>query len=121
MHINSDSTEHRWGQRCPVDVRVSFRAPLIGGWGRIRNVSLSGAYIETAARPPQLERLTMDLEWSREGRTERSVLSAWIVRRDEHGFGVEWTEFAPWPVPALLSGDPAMRAQPAVEGFRLAG
>jgi len=121
MQVASDCMEHRWGQRCPVDMRVGFSAPVIGGWGRMRNVSLSGAYLETAARPPQSQRLTMELEWNREGRTERCVLTAWIVRRDDRGLGVEWCEFAPWPVPVLVTREPATRAQSAGDGFRLAG
>jgi len=117
--------EHRWGSRCPLDLAVRFSAPTIGGWGRVRNLSLSGAYIETAARFPLAQHLLIEMEWKCDGRIEWRSLGAWVVRSDHRGLAVEWTEFAPWPVAALFAGEPAARNPEAAvsefDDFRLTG
>jgi len=117
--------EHRWGHRRPLDLAARFSAPTLGGWGRVRNVSLSGAYIETAARLAVAQHLFIEIKWQRDGKTEWSLLSAWVVRRDDRGLGVEWTEFAPWPVPALFTEEPGAKdlrtEAPELRDFRLVG
>ena len=99
--------EHRWGHRVPLDFPVQvFLNPGPKLIGRIRNVSVSGAFIGTTDRfalwvpleiallppnglPPALERV-----------------SAHVTRRTRDGIGIEWCELAPAPVRLLLADAP---------------
>jgi hypothetical protein len=96
--------EHRWGKRIEVDVPVTLR--LASGElvpGRIANVSLSGAFIRAQPRLPWLGRLAVQLKvedlWEGKPRT----VWAHIVRQGHGGAGVEWAEFAPAAVCALVA------------------
>jgi PilZ domain len=83
--------EHRWGGRKLIDVPVRFMAlPATIGTGRIINVSMTGAFLETRAelRPMAMLRLEM-IDPGRCGR-----LTASVVRHSELGVGLEWCEAA---------------------------
>jgi hypothetical protein len=85
--------EHRWGSRKAIDVPVRFMAlPALIGTGRITNVSMTGAFLETRAPLRPMVLLYVELiHLSREaGRRRR--LSASVVRRTESGVGIEWCE-----------------------------
>jgi len=59
------------------------------GMGNLANVSLSGAFLETALELP----LFATLEISSDAGCDRRVqLLASVVRRDRNGVGVEWCE-----------------------------
>jgi hypothetical protein len=82
--------EHRFGQRfrCGTAVRVSSGSSLTGR-GRLVNVSLSGAFLETALDLPLLATISI----ARDGNCRRDVeLLASVVRKDACGVGVEWCE-----------------------------
>jgi len=82
--------EHRFGQRfrCGSAVRVSSGSSLTGR-GRLVNVSLSGAFLETALDLPLLATISI----ARDGNCPRDVeLLASVVRKDSRGVGVEWCE-----------------------------
>jgi hypothetical protein len=98
--------EHRWGERALLDqpVRLDARPGLIAV-GRLRNASLSGGYVETAAIVPLGTRLHVELEWIYWKRAEHFRIPAYVVRADENGFGLEWCEFAPGWVTVLMSAD----------------
>ncbi len=96
--------EHRWGARiaCDIAVRVDARPQLLA-LGFMRNASLSGGFIETNARllpcTPvliQLESAALRYDWLRHVR-------AYVVRDDAAGLAVEWYEFAPEPIRAVLA------------------
>lgn len=85
--------EHRWGSRQVIDVPVRFIAlPATIGAGRITNVSMTGAFLETRMqlRPMALLYVEMIHRSQEPGRRRR--LSASVVRRTELGVGIEWCE-----------------------------
>jgi hypothetical protein len=87
------SMDHRWGRRRPTDVAVQ----VIAKWGarregRVANISLTGAYLETqmTLRPLALVYLES---------ADRSIadrigkrIAASVVRHDAAGVGLEWCE-----------------------------
>lgn len=88
--------EHRWGQRVPAAIKVKLQGrPGAIGSGCLRDVSISGAFIETALRLPLLVRIDVD--------AGSRKLAGWVVRRNAIGIGVEWCEFAPQAVLTLLA------------------
>ena len=80
--------EHRWGSRVELAAIATLRTD--DGQEsevRVRNASLSGAYLETPLRLPLLTLLslrpcTADGEW----------VDACVVRADAAGLAVEWLE-----------------------------
>lgn len=86
--------EHRCGQRTPVNllVRLTGLADVIG-MGRLRNVSASGAFLQTSLELPLLSTVRIELI----GRTRHasSYLAgrAYVARKEAGGVGIEW--FAP--------------------------
>lgn len=86
--------EHRWGARVSLDlpVRLELAGELLG-FGRLRNASISGALVITAARLPPLAALDIVVTTTAapEGRI---VLPACVVRRAGGAVGVEWRDMA---------------------------
>jgi hypothetical protein len=86
--------EHRWGARVALDlpVRLELAGELLG-FGRLRNASISGALVNTAARLPVLAALEVVVTTTvaREGRI---VLPACVVRRAGGSIAVEWRDMA---------------------------
>jgi hypothetical protein len=94
--------EHRWGHRvdCHVCVGISAGADTFGA-GRLRDVSMSGAFIETgvALRPG----LRINLAVAHPGAAQSEiVVSASVVRAECDGVGVEWCETPAESICALL-------------------
>jgi hypothetical protein len=107
----ADPTEHRWGQRVtlelPVRLSVDGRAP---GRGVLRNLSVSGALVETALELPVFTNLTVLLPAVCEVAPGTAGLAASVVRAAPGGFAVEWRDMACAPILELLeriSGRPA--------------
>ncbi|HET9474160.1 MAG TPA: PilZ domain-containing protein [Steroidobacteraceae bacterium] len=84
--------EHRWGQRrnCLARVRVSAGSG-VGGSARLRNVSLSGAFLETALPLPLFSQIAIAVV-SADGSTDAVEFTASVVRADAGGVGIEWCE-----------------------------
>lgn len=96
--------EHRWGFRYPIDMSVRLeRPPNFLALAKLRNVSSSGAYVETGAAPALDCRVLLELGCRQSPSEGRCRVPAHVVRRDERGIGVEWCEFAPRPVLSLLA------------------
>lgn len=97
--------EHRWGWRLRVDLtaRVGDTSGLMN-IARLRDVSVSGAFLETAA----LLRVFTNVEV--QFRTHRGSdspgLAAHVVRTTPDGVAVEWIEFAPREVSRLMETYP---------------
>lgn len=91
--------EHRWGQRHAFDQMVLLRA---AGWrvpARVKDISISGAYLRCAMPDPGVVRVRVDFR-----RHPRSTeLIAYVVRRAADGIGVEWGEFGSQAVSRLLA------------------
>ena len=86
--------EHRRGRRHDTDVAVRFVAlPATIGAGRITNISLTGAFMETACKLPlrtvvHIEGLDSRKQRGANGTAKR--LAAKVVRRCTAGVGLEW-------------------------------
>jgi hypothetical protein len=99
--------EHRWGRRARVDMGITLH-PGFGAVarGRLTNVSLSGALVRTEMRLPTFTRVVVELP-SQDSNPESgdgaaAMLGAYVVRDAPDGFGLEWTEFSPPAIAALL-------------------
>jgi hypothetical protein len=88
------SIDHRWGRRKVTDAPVRFIAmPGILGVGRVTNVSVTGAFMETEVDLPLATVVHVEsIETAGSGGRKR--LSANVVRREAHGVGLEWCECA---------------------------
>jgi hypothetical protein len=95
--------EHRWGHRREISriVRLRTRSGL-ASQGRFRNVSLSGAFIVSPLPVALLAYVEIQFIVMHGGRRISTALEAQVVRKAGAGFGVEWREFAPAAVHALL-------------------
>jgi hypothetical protein len=104
--------EHRWGRRYDTDVAVRFVAlPGTIGSGRVTNISLSGAFMETRAKLRLLtvvyiEGLDTVKDRGKAGAAKR--LAATVVRRCTAGVGLEWCERFRLAAPAATGGEPCM-------------
>jgi hypothetical protein len=109
--------EHRWGRRYDTDVAVRFVAlPGTIGSGRVTNISLSGAFMETGAKLRLLTVLYIEgLESDRERGNPRAAkrLAATVVRRCSAGVGLEWCERFEDPASRLSQISAAARTAPA--------
>jgi hypothetical protein len=111
--------EHRWGRRYDTDVAVRFVAlPGTIGSGRVTNISMSGAFMETRSKLRLLmvlyiEGLTSATERGKPGNPKR--LAATVVRRSSAGVGLEWCERWAYPASELQSIATETKPQPARE------
>jgi hypothetical protein len=110
--------EHRWGRRIPVDisVRLSCR-PYAVGLGRMLDLSVSGAFIQTSLKLPLLARVHVEIEPPQGVGGQIHRVAACVVRRNANGFGLEWYELAPRTVREILvSGPRDLRLADGVSG-----
>jgi hypothetical protein len=68
--------------------------------GRIVNLSLSGALVQTALQAPLLSRLQVTIALDRR---HKAQMDAQVVRQTELGLAVEWSEFGNDEIQALLA------------------
>lgn len=87
LHPEDTVMEHRWGERLATDLAVCVirgaNAPLSA---RLRNMSITGGYLQSAA--PLLPLAAVELQLQVSGRRVR--LRGWVVRSDKQGYGMEW-------------------------------
>jgi hypothetical protein len=101
--------EHRWGQREATDVAVYFVANSgTAGTGRVLDVSLTGAYLETSVPLRLLSVIYLKLDATALTPGEAQCLAATVVRSDGRGVGLEW--LAPQR-PKSAFGDPLVPAE----------
>jgi hypothetical protein len=104
MGANSWPMEHRWGNRVTLDAPVQIRTTTgVSAAARVRNASISGAFVDTSVNLPLLGRVLLrplsdSGEW----------LDACVVRVEPCGVAVEWLDPALHAVSALL----ALRREP---------
>ena len=118
--------EHRWGRRQPTDIPVCvIGKPFTAtGAGRVLNVSLTGAYLETTV-PLRLHALLyLQPDASASAAAGDRRIAASVVRRDASGVGLEWCGSA-FPTPSvearigILRGiDVGNRSQPVAARAR---
>jgi hypothetical protein len=84
--------EHRWGNRLPCRARVRICTGAgIGGAGRMRDISSSGAFIETPLALTECTPVTLFIRGNESAEREVEV-NATVVRREPDGVGIEWCE-----------------------------
>ena len=84
--------EHRWGQRRRCRARVCISAGAgITGTARVRDVSTSGAFLETALPLPLFSQIVVAV-LSDDGAGHALEFSAAVVRHEPDGVGIEWCE-----------------------------
>lgn len=95
--------EHRCGKRYTLEVTASLDAkPSILTFGRLLNISASGVFVATSAALPVMTPVRVQLEWGK-FRDSRYCMAGYVVRTDPRGVGIEWREFASFPVLALIN------------------
>ena len=95
--------DHRWGRRVQVGVPVRIAAHRFAVRdGRLIDLSVSGALIETDSDARMLSRVQVTLLLPAYPRHEAPALEAYVARKHGHGIGVEWCEFAPRAVREFL-------------------
>lgn len=93
--------EHRWGLRIPCCATARISAGVgISGFGRMRDVSISGAFIETTLDLPPF--VPIEIAVQRKDGHEAVSQRAWVVRRDTRGIGIEWVDAVSGPICPVL-------------------
>ena len=84
--------EHRWGQRVPCEARVRLFADAgITATGRVRDISSSGAFIETAIDLPVHARVMLII-LGNDSAAHEVEIAASVARSGGDGMGIEWCE-----------------------------
>src|SRR3569833_489240 len=93
--------EHRCGTRYKVDLAVYARAHagVVSSVGCLRNVSLTGGFLETALPAQPLAHISLRLI-DDDGQLGPR-LEGQVIRRASNGLGIEWSEYAPELIRAL--------------------
>lgn len=99
MNPGTQYMEHRWGTRVELDAPAELATGEgVSSDGRVRNASLSGAFVETTAKVTLLSRIAL-----RPLVTGGTWLDACVVRVESTGLALEWLEPGLHPVSALLA------------------
>jgi PilZ domain len=106
--------EHRWGHRREISrpVQLGIRGG-VSARGRICNVSISGAFIVSPLPIAHFAYVHVQFTAMIDGQRKVTSVEAQVVRKDSTGFGVEWCEFAPAAVRALVMVPPFRSPEPA--------
>lgn len=95
--------EHRWGLRSAVDQAVHVWAPNgVAARGQLLNISISGALVRSSLPVQVLGRVKFRVTTSNCRGKPKWTAEAQIVRVENDGFAVEWCEFAPPAVRAVI-------------------
>jgi len=101
--------EHRLGARHMTEVDVYLRTwgSTVSARGRLRDLSVSGAFISTSLPCRPLLHVTVQI--CADGRRRRNgiAVEGQIVRLAEGGIGVEWSELQPELIAQLVLIQPA--------------
>jgi hypothetical protein len=96
------SLDHRWGSRFNCGTRVELRAPDGARTDAvIRDVSLSGAFVESACELPLMDQVAV-----RPAAPTARWMRAFVVRSTDGGMALEWFEPGPEAISAFM---PAQR------------
>jgi hypothetical protein len=106
--------EHRWGHRREVSrpVRLETSSGVIAR-GRITNCSISGAFVVSPLPVVLFSHVEVRFMAMIDGERTTTAVLGQVVRRDTVGFAIEWSEFAPDAVRALVMVPPFRATQPA--------
>lgn len=83
--------EHRWGKRVTthIPVRLVASGGALGA-GRVRDLSVSGAFVETSLPLRPLSWIQLEAQRAAAGRRVR--IAACVVRCTPTGVGIEWCD-----------------------------
>jgi hypothetical protein len=102
MRFLGNGLEHRWGERVSVNIPVRVVAnELTAGNGCLRNLSLSGAFVKADSDLPLNTLIEVSIALPPPS-TRTAVIKALVSRKFKDGVGIEWYEFAPNIIRALL-------------------
>jgi hypothetical protein len=95
--------EHRWGRRIPIKIPVRL-IPESGELviGETENISFSGALVQTARSVRLWAHVQVEGILPCEFGGELERVTAHVTRKVRDGAAIEWCEFAPHAVRALL-------------------
>ena len=95
--------EHRLGTRMPVSLPVKLQhAAGTAAFGRMLNVSLSGAYVRTSVKLDPLASVGIACEGAFSGAVSAPCITAFVTRVAADGVALEWFEFAPAVIRQLM-------------------
>jgi hypothetical protein len=99
----ADPTEHRWGERValPTAVKLTAGGSTLGH-GVLRNLSVSGGFIDTAVKVPVFTNLVVCVQTTGPALGASPDLPACVVRTGPSGLAVEWRDMACDTLVALL-------------------
>ena len=101
--LGQNAMERRWGNRVPVDESVCIkRENATVGFASLSEVSLSGGFLRTRWRLPNLSRVHVELPDVMKDAGTSGHIEAFIVRQTTEGLGLEWCEFAPPSIARLI-------------------
>jgi hypothetical protein len=105
--------EHRWGHRHEISraVHLGTRSGLAAR-GRITNVSISGAFVVSPLPVSLFSYVEVQFTAMVHGKREAMTVEGQVVRKEGGGFGIEWSEFAPEAVRALVTVPPFRTSEP---------
>ena len=105
--------EHRWGHRHEISraVHLGTRSGLAAR-GQITNVSISGAFVVCPLPVSLFSYVEVQFRAMVNGKRAMMSVEAQVVRKEAAGFGIEWCEFAPEAVRALVTVPPFRVADP---------
>ncbi|HTP40605.1 MAG TPA: PilZ domain-containing protein [Steroidobacteraceae bacterium] len=107
--------EHRWGNRIAVDLPVRISGAGFTGTGILRNLSVSGGFIETSLPLPSLGMVCVQIPRGRNAGLPAAGTWGFVARQDQWGIGVEWCDLAPLAMsPAALSSHSVSRQRSAI-------
>jgi hypothetical protein len=96
--------DHRWGHRIELDIPIRVMHPVMlrCGSGRLSNISLGGALITSSLDSNVGARIQVSIPMDTDGTSGESVIDAYLVRKSDTAFAIEWAEFAPTTVIDLV-------------------
>ena len=103
--------EHRWGKRQATELRVRFVSGNKIGTGCLTNVSVTGAFMRTKAQLRLLSVVSLSSS-PRTTKMKSKGVTAFVVRRESAGVGLEWCEAGETRIDARL----ALLTTPGTEG-----
>src|ERR1700732_2267593 len=114
--------EHRFGHRVSTQVRVRIGvSPQSFSTGHIRNLSVSGAFVQTSVRPAPMGSVRVCFDERHSHGSLKFELDAYLVRSPPDGLGIEWAENESAILLALLSVLEPAAVRPANRVQSIAG
>jgi hypothetical protein len=96
--------ERRIGHRVPTQLRVGIGVSSQNySTGRLRDLSVSGAFVQTDLRPFPIGRVRVYFDEQHSHGSLKFALDAYLVRGSPEGLGLEWVDRESAILLALLS------------------